>query len=150
MFGLNLTLIASLISAGIAGAAGFGLAWQLRTGTIAEIKLEQANERISLQRAARQNTERLVTQYAAAQSNATNRSVVLRADAVSAGNAGNGLRIKTADAVRTASSDPAACADRAAALGVVFNEAVTELTALAASADRHASDAQTLIEAWPK
>jgi len=55
---MNLTLVASLISAAAAGAAGFGLAWRLQTATINKMELDDANQRISLQRAARQTIER--------------------------------------------------------------------------------------------
>ena len=140
----------ALTSGAVSAVVGFGLAWTLQAGNIAQINLDAANERISLQRTARANAERYAAQLATAQSNATTRGVVLRRAADRTRDVGNGLRIKTADAVRIAASDPAACADRAAALGVVFGEAVTELTEMAGRADRHASDAQTLMEAWPK
>ena len=140
----------TIIAGAVAGVVGFGLAWTLQAGNITQINLDAANDRIALQRTARTNLERYASQLATAQANATNRGVVLRRAADRTRDVGDGLRIKTADAVRIAASDPAACADRAAALGVVFGEAVTELTEMAGRADRHASDAQTLIEAWPK
>ena len=143
---MNLTLLS--VAAGI--AAGFGLAWQLQAWSITQMELDHANERISLQRTARQNAERYVAQISAAQANATTRAVVLRAAADRTRDAGNGLRIKTADAVRTAASDPAACSDTAATLGKLFTAGTDEYRKLAEIADRHASDAQTLIEAWPK
>ena len=145
---MNPTL--TLIAAGITATLGFTSAWQMQAHTITKINLEGANERISLQQAARQNAERYATQISTAQANATNRGVVLRAAVDRTRDVGDGLRIKTAAAVRAAASDPAACSDTAAALGVVFAEAVGELETLAASADRHASDAQTLVDAWPR
>jgi hypothetical protein len=50
---VNLTILTSAISAAIAGAAGFWLAWQLQAGNITQLKLEHANERITQGRAAR-------------------------------------------------------------------------------------------------
>ena len=140
----------SLITSAVGIAAGFGLAWQLQANTITQLELDQSNERSSIQRAARQTLERHMQTVAAAQANAANRGVALRTAADSARYVGNGLRLTTAATVRAASSDPAACPERAAALGVVFGEAITELTEMAGRADRHASDAQTLIEAWPR
>jgi len=147
---VNLTLIAALVSAAVSGAAGFGLAWRLQTATINSIELESANERISQQRTARQNTERLMAQYASAQSNATVRAITLRRDAVSAADVGSGLRLKTADAVRTAASDPALCSDTATALGELLTTVSTERRELAEKADRHVIDIQALIERQPK
>jgi len=140
----------TLISGAVAGVVGFGLAWQLQAGNITQLELDNANERIAIQRTARQNAERHATQLATAQANATTRGVVLRAAAVSAADVGNGLRIKTADAVRTAAIDPAACSDTAATLGKLFTASTDEYRKLAEIADRHASDSQALIESWPR
>ena len=140
----------TIIAGAVAAVVGFGLAWQLQAGNITQIELDAANDRIALQRTARQNAERYVAQVATAQANATTRGVVLRAAAASASYVGDGLRIKTADAVRSAASDPAASADAAAALGAVFNQCSAELESMGAVADRHASDAQTLVDSWPR
>ena len=45
---------------------------------------------------------------------------------------------------------PAACTQRADAAADVLSQCATAYLDLAAIADRHASDARTLIEAWPK
>ena len=140
----------TLISGAVAAVVGFGLAWQLQAGNITQINLDAANDRIALQRTARTNAERYATQLATAQANATTRNVALRAAAVSASNLGSGLRIKTADAVRNAASDPAACSDTAATLGKLFTASTDEYRKLAEIADRHSSDSMMLIESWPR
>ena len=147
---MNPLLIATLISGAISAVVGFGLAWQLQAGHITQLKLDQSDERSSIQRTARQNLERYMQTVSTAQANATTRSVALRTAADRTRDVGNGLRLQTATTVRTAASDPAASADAAAALGAVFNQCSTELESMGEVADRHASDAQTLVEAWPK
>lgn len=143
---MNLTVVVALVSA----AAGAALAWQLQAHQIVKLELEQSNERMSIQRAARATLERNMSQNAAAQVAAANRGIRNRVAAGVASDVGNGLRLTTAAAVRAVTDDPAACSDTAAALGAVFNEAVGELQTLAATCDRHVSDIQTLTESWQK
>jgi hypothetical protein len=143
---MTLKWVIALVSA----VAGFVLAWQLQAHQIVKLKLEHTNERISQQRAARAATERHQAQIAAAQAASANRGVRNRAAADGAANAGNGLRLATAAAVRTVTADPTSCSDTAAALGAVFDEAVGELQTMAATCDRHVSDIQTLTESWHK
>ncbi|MFA5899408.1 MAG: hypothetical protein WC829_09890 [Hyphomicrobium sp.] len=129
--------------------AGFFLAWQIQAHFLIKQELNHANERISQQRAARANLERVTLQLSKAQTNAANRGISNRAAAVDSGNAAGGLRIATDTAVRTAAGDPAACADTTAALGAVLTASVKEYRELAETCDRHVSDIQTLTEAWP-
>ena len=140
----------TLISGAVAAVVGFGLAWQLQAGNITQINLDAANDRIALQRTARTNTERYMQTVSAAQANATTRSVALRTAVDRTRDVGNGLRIKTADAVRNAASDPAACSDTAATLGKLFTASTDEYRKLAEIADRHSSDSMMLIESWPR
>jgi len=146
MFGLNLTILASAL----AGVAGFGLAWQLRAGTIESMKLEAANERIAIQRAARTAIDRAAVQITRAQTESATRAVALRADADAARGELDGLRGATADAVRTASANLEACTGQASALGVVFDQCTRQLQAVAADADEWSNQAVTLQNAWPK
>ena len=147
---MNPLLIASLISAALAGSAGFGLAWKLQAGTIAENELEQANERTTIQRAARATLERAMRQNSTSQANAAARGIRNRAAAAGAADIAGGLRIATDSAVRTAATDPAACSDAAASLGAVLTASVKEYRELAEVCDRHVSHIQTLTEQWPR
>lgn len=147
---MNITLLASAIAAAVAGVAGFGLAWQLRAGNISEIQLEHANERIAIQRAARQTLERVTGQIATAQVAARKRDVRVRVDSDRAGNAGNGLRLASTATVRSAADDPDACNSIIAAYDAVVAEGSEFIREVAASADQCHSDLQTLTESWPK
>lgn len=143
---MNFTIITSAVSI----ALGFGGAWSLRGHQIDKLKLDQANERISLQRAARATLERSLSNSTQAANNATLRGVAIRSNAAGTAAAGNGLRLTTEATVRAATDNPAACSQSAAALGAVFDLCSTELQSLAEKADRHVSDLQTLMAAWPK
>jgi len=146
---MNLTLIASLISAAAAGLAGFGLAWRLQTATINDMKLEQANERISLQRAARAAIERQQSAVSLAQAAAVQRRRDLDAVRRDSDTAIDGLRNATAAAVRAASASLDACLIGANALSVVSTQCSAELTTLAGHCDGHVSDLKLITESWP-
>jgi len=145
MFGLNLTILASAL----AGIAGFGLAWQLRAGTIESMKLEQANERIAIQRAARAAIDRATVQITRAQTESATRAIALRADADAARGELDRLRDATAT-VRTPADDAAACADRTAAIGKLLNQCAAAYQELGERADRHVNDIRTLTAAWER
>lgn len=146
---MNFTIITA-IAAAFAGVAGFGLAWQLQAGNITQLELDHAQQRIEIARANRVAAERATSAVAVAQNNAAGRAVVLRRDADSSRNAGNGLRLTVANTLRTSADDPSTSTHAATALGAVFDACVTELQSLAEVADRHASDVQMMTEAWPK
>ena len=140
----------TLISAAIAGVIGFGLAWQLQSGNITKINLEQKDERIAIQRAARQTIERQTAQLATAQSNAAGRAVVLRGHVRSAAIVGDGLRVKTVDAVRTANDDPTTCNAIVSAYGAVVDSSSRFIQDVSADADQCHIDLALMREAWPK
>ena len=148
---MNLTtLIASLISAAAAGATGFGLAWRLQTATINDLKLEQKDERISLQRAARATIERQQSAVSLAQAAAVQRRRDLDAVRRDSESALDGLRNATAAAVRAASESLDACNRVVAAHGDILSECSGTLQKVAGDADQCFSDIQTLTDSWPK
>ena len=148
---MNLTtLIASLISAAAAGATGFGLAWRLQTATINDLKLEQKDERISLQRAARATIERQQSAVSLAQAAAVQRRRDLDAVRRDSESALDGLRNATAAAVRAASESLDACNRVVAAHGDILAECSSTLQKVAGDADQCFVDQQTLTESWPK
>ncbi|OIN94194.1 MAG: hypothetical protein AUJ20_01365 [Comamonadaceae bacterium CG1_02_60_18] len=146
---MNLTLIASLISAVAAGLAGFGLAWRLQTATIDQMELEQANERISLQRAARATMERQQSAVVTAQNAAAERRRALAIVRRDGDAALVGLRDATAAAMRAASESLDACNRVVATHGDILAECSSTLQKVAGDADQCISDTKTLIEAWP-
>ena len=147
---MNMTLILSAIAAAVAGAVGFGLAWQLQAGNISEINLEHANERITIQRAARQTLERYQATLAEAQADAAKRNVRVRTDSDRAGNAGNGLRLASTATMRTAADDPSTCNSIVTAYDAVVAAGEKFIREVARDADQCHSDQIMLLEAWPK
>ena len=147
---MNLPLIAALISAGIAGLAGWTAAWTWQGRTIDQIKLEAKDERIAQQSAARQSIERATSALIQAQNAAARRGTDLRRDADGAASAGGGLRIAAADTVRAAAQDAAACAASAAVLSDILSAATAEAERLAREADQWESTAVMFFEVQPR
>ena len=145
---MNLTaLIASSVLSALSG--GY-LAWQLQAHQITKLTLEHTNERIAIQWANRAATERHQSQLAEAQVHAASRGIALRRAAAGAAAAGNGLRVTSADAVRTAASDPATCDAIVSAYAAVLAEATDFAGEVASEADLCFSDLQTMNESWAK
>lgn len=147
---MNLTLIAALISAGLAGLAGWTAAWTWQGRVIDQIKLEAKDDRIAQQWAARQSIERATGALIQAQNAAARRGTDIRRDADGAASAGGGLRIAAADTVRAAAQDAAACAASAAELNDILGAATAEAERLAREADQWESTAVMFFEAWPR
>ena len=144
------TILIAAVAAVASGLAGFALAWQLQAGNISEIKLGAANERIAIQRAARQTLERVTGQIAEAQTAARKRDVRVRTDSDRAGNAGNGLRLASTAAVRTSEDFTDACRAVIAAYDTVVATGSGLLQEVARAADQCDSDLQLIQDAWPK
>jgi hypothetical protein len=147
---MNLTLIAALISAGVAGLAGFGAAWTIQGRTIDKLIIEAKDERIAQYRQSRANTERLTSQIAQAQESASNRAAVLALDADRARGESNGLRDSIATAMRASASTLEACTRHAGTLGELLGSCGDRLKDVSADADKWANQAVTLQKAWPK
>ena len=83
--------------------------------------------------------------------NAQSREARLKRDAANAQSAVVGLRNDiSALRARLATSTDETVLNAAASIGALFVRCADEYRAMAEIADRHASDVQTLIEAWPK
>lgn len=147
---MNLTIIAALISAAMAGLAGWGAAWTIQGRTIDSLKLEARDAIISQQRAARAVTERLTSQVAQAQAQAALRNDRARADARAAGDAGNGLRVAATAATGAAHTSADTCGRVVNAYGVILDEGREIIREMATDLDRCYSERQTLTDAWPR
>ena len=146
---MNITILIALCSAAAAGAAGFGSAWHIQGSRITQMELNHANAIIQQQRAARQSIDRALSQVSQAQNDAQARRVVIAA-AVDRNGAGLiGLR-NTAASVRASAITPDASAAYADTVSELFGRCSSELVRVAGSADGHASDVKTLMDAWPK
>ena len=142
-----MNLYFTLASYAVAAASGFAVAWQLQAGTISDIHLEAAHELMQQQADARDEAERRIAQVTAAQNSAQTRLRAVVADRGRADLVGNGLRLTTAETVRTATENPAACADHAATLGIVFDQCAAAFVGMAETADRWAAESVMQHEA---
>lgn len=149
-FGPAKAVVLFAVAAALFGAGWKANGWRLE-GEVAEIRLAQADARAAAEETARlierANTKRLED----ARNEATKREAAVRRDADGARSAADGLRDELADLRRQL---PDLSADsgrqRAAALADVLQQCADEYRGLAEKADRHASDVQTLTDAWPK
>ena len=139
----------------VAGALGFAGGWQTqgwRMGEqIAALKTAQAEAVNTAAREARAQESKRFQGVQDAQAAAQTRAVAARRDADAARSELDRLR-GTLSIARGGVPDEsaAACAVRADAGGELLAQCAAAYLDLAAIADRHANDARTLIEAWPK
>lgn len=147
---MNPTIIVAAISAALAWSIGFGTAWTLQGRDIDSLKLEARDAIISQQRATRAVTERLASQITQAQNQAAVRNDRARADARSAGDAGNGLRVAATAATGAAHTSADTCGRVVDAYGVILDEGREIIRAMATDLDRCYSERQTLTDAWPR
>ena len=142
---------AALIAASLAGWAGWSVqGWRLGE-QIAALKTAQAEAVNTATREARAQESARFTNVQEAQHAATKRAQTARLDADRARTELDRLRDRLATTRGGVPGEsPAACAQRADAAGDVLGQCAAAYLDLAAIADRHASDARTLIEAWPK
>jgi len=140
----------TIITAAIAAAIGFGAAWRIQAGNITEMEAADATRRVTESSEAFRRLERDTAQIATAQGQKVARDAVLRADAGRAASAGGGLRLASADTVRAAQADSSACFESIARYDIVLSSMVTAGEQMAETADRWASDAVMLHDAWPK
>lgn len=147
---LNLTLIAAAICAALAGVSGFGVAWKIQAANITQIRLDQANERIAIQRQARATLERNMSNVATAQAKAADRTRRLAADNARAATALDRLRDTSSAALRAAAGDLEACTRSLASHSVVLSQCSGRLVEVGKDADDWASHGITLQDAWPK
>ena len=139
----------------VAGALGFAGGWQTqgwRMGEqISKIKSDQLEAVNDAVREARATESRRFTNVQEAVNAAQTRAQTARRDADRARSELDRLR-DTTRATRggVPGESAAACAVRADAGGELLAQCAAAYSDLAAVADRHASDARTLIESWPK
>ena len=139
----------------VAGALGFAGGWQTqgwRLGEqISKMKEAQAEAVNVATREARATESRRFTNVQEAQNAAQKRAQTARLDADRARTELDRLRDQLTSARGGVPGEsPAACTQRADAAADVLSQCATAYLDLAAIADRHANDARTLIEAWPK
>ena len=142
---------AALLGASIAAVGAYKVQDWRYTGQINQIKAAQAEAVNTATREARAQESARFTNVQEAQNAAQKRAQVARADADRARGELDRLR----DTIRaTAGGVPgestASCTQRADTSADLLGQCAAAYLDLAAIADRHANDARTLIEAWPK
>ena len=142
---------AALLGASIAAVGAYKVQDWRYTGQINQIKAAQAEAVNTATREARAQESARFKGVQDAQAAAQTRAQVARRDADRARSELDRMR-DTLSATRggVPGESTAACTQRADAAADVLSQCATAYLDLAAIADRHASDARTLIEAWPK
>ncbi len=138
----------------VAGALAFGAAWQVQAwrygGQIADIKREHAEVVASSAKSALKLTEHYRENADAAVRKAEARAAQNKRDADALRAELDGLRGDIAnvpDRIRSATRE--AVDQYAAAATVVFDHCARRYSDMAQAAAGHASDVQTLMDAWP-
>lgn len=148
-------LATHIAAAAIAGMLAFGAAWQVQGmrygGQIADIKREHAEAVASSAKSALKLTEHYRENADAAVKKAEARAAQNKRDADRLRGELDGLRGDIADVPERIRSATREAVDQyAAAATVVFGECAARYSELAVSATGHASDVQTMMDAWPK
>ena len=117
---------------------------------IAEIKLTHSDAQFKAASNARTAEQEINTKYQGALNDARTREALLRNELGRVRTVSDGLRDQNADAARRLAAAPtAAVLEYASTLNTVFDDCRAAYGDMAEKATGHASDAQTLMEAWP-
>ena len=138
-----------LIIAAIIAAIGFGSGWQLQSWRYGAREADRAKQELVQVQASAASSIRRADNVIAAQNRATARASDLRRDAGAASDELRRLRSQLASVPRGGDT-PEACPDTGPTLRELLDSCAGELVEVAGKADRHASDAQALTDAWPK
>lgn len=137
--------LAAIVSAALA----FGGAWQVQNWRYGAKEKDRADETLKQTREIAGHYAERAGAVIAAQNAAKIRESSLRSDADLARTELDGLREQSDAALLAGRSSLETCLVTANAFSVVFHQCAKEYQGLGAIADRHASDAQTLTDAWP-
>ena len=137
---------AALIAASIAATG----AWQVQNWRYGAKETEREQQNLVEVQQAAAASIRWMDNTLDAQNAATARSVGLRRDRDSAYAELDRLRNAVARTMPGAGSAPGACVERANTVDQLLATCATELVEMGGIADRHASDALMLQQAWPK
>ena len=138
-----------LISALIAGAVGFGSAWQLQSWRIDSLKLEYANEQLAIEQSNRRQIVDAQAKVTQAQDAAKVAADRLRADAARADRAAVGLRDTLSRSVVAAHGDLNACTAQVTTISELLGTVVDAGGRMAKEAGEWVNQAVILQDAWP-
>lgn len=147
---MSSNFITAIVFSLLAGLATWAYEENKHAADVAELQLNQVTAVSQAAEQARTNELAITKTYQGALNAARTRETTLRRDLDSARAESDSLRAQSADAARRlASAAPAAVLEYALAANDVLDHCQREYQELAGKADGHASDARTLIEAWP-
>lgn len=147
---MNITLITHLALAIVTAGAVWVFQDARMDAAVAEVRLEQSNERIGAVTKARADERAVAKTYQEALNEARTREISVRRDRDAARAESDGLRDQAADAARRlAAAPPAAVLEYATAINQLFADCSRSYQELAGKADGHALDVRTLTAAWP-
>lgn len=147
---MNLTLITHLAVALATAACVWVFQDARMDAAVADVRLEQSNERLGAVTRARADERAITTTYQGALNAARTRESLLRTEIDHLRLVSDGLRDQNADAARRlAAAPPATVLEYALALGTVFEDCRAAYAGMVEKAEGHASDVRTLREAWP-
>lgn len=133
----------------ISAILSFGTGWQVQSWRYGAKETEHESQRATMLEQRRLADAVQLERLGAVQAQAAARTLVLRRAATDAHRESDGLR----DAIVALSAQPVADAqaatDRATAFGAALADCSDRYKTMGAVADRHASDVQTLSDAWP-
>ena len=139
-----------LLAAALAAAGAWVFQDARMDAAVADVRLEQSDERLRAVTTARADERAITKTYVEALNAARTREANLRRDRDAARAESDGLRDQLSDAARRiADAPPAAVAEYATAVGELLAVCSRERTEFAAAADGHAADVRTLTAAWP-
>ena len=147
---MNPAIITHLIAAAVAAAAAWFYQGARMDAAVAEVRLEQTNERLGAVSKARADERAVNKTYQEALNAARTREDVLRRDARAACTESDSLRAQLSDAARRiADAPPATVAEYATTVSELLAGCSRERTYYAEKATGHASDVQAHRDAWP-
>ena len=139
-----------LLIAAIIAAASFGTAWRIQDWRFDAKEKTHAEQKLAQVQLSAAADIRRMDNTIQAQRAATSRAVALRRDLDSSRSELERLRDTLARPVPGTSAAADACPERTDPARELLSECAAQLTDLAGKADRHASDAMTLQQGWPK
>ncbi len=145
-----MTLITHLIAAFVAAAGAWAFQGARMDAAVAEVRLEQTNERLRAVSQARADERAITKTYQEALNAARTREALLRTEIDHLRAVSDGLRGQNAEAARRlADAPPAAVLEYATALNAVYDDCRAAYGHMAEKAAGHAADVRTLTAAWP-
>lgn len=139
-----------LIIAAIIAAAGFAGGWHVQTIRYTAKEAEHAKQELAQIQLSAAASIRRADNVIVAQSESATRAIRLRTDLDSAKSELERLRAQLSQPMPRAETASSTCTDRADPARELLATCAAELQDLAGKADRHASDALMLQQAWPK